>query len=576
MKLKHRSIRFKFFAAISIIALVFIGILVLLNVFFYQDYYMMTRRSELRDAYGSICTSYASDSSDVAALLDSYESRSAIRLAVVTDNGDVITSSAMQEGDVGFDFGHMEQKFRSFAVLASVVQNRDWVDLGKNEYRFMTISLRDNDQYLCLIGVLNAEHGEYLIAYMPYAYIEQNSSLNLVFLLIAGGCALLICLGCGYVISRQFTRPLIQMAGLADRMSELDFSMQYTGKEDGDEIDQLGQSLNRLSAYLEQAIGELKESNDQLAQEIEEKERIDNMRQEFIVNVSHELKTPIALIQGYAEGLTAGVADDPEDRKFYCDTIADEADHMNKLVMQLLSLSRLELGAEQTFDEDIDLYALCAEAVRKTAVLCENRGLTVEYDNTHITVRTDGDLLDQVLMNYLSNAIRYTPEGKHIEISAARTGNSVRLSVFNEGEGLPEEELPVYADPDMMQRALHNLLGNAMHHIGKDGIFILRAQRCTEGVRIEVEDHGPGIAADDLPYIFDRYYRSRSDAGKQGTGLGLSITKAIFQQHGFRFGVQSAIGMGTTFWFVMNDLPANEKKTVEDRGGENPGEKMIE
>jgi len=278
MKLKHRSIRFKFFAAISIIALVFIGILVLLNVFFYQDYYMMTRRSELRDAYGSICTSYASDSSDVAALLDSYESRSAIRLAVVTDNGDVITSSAMQEGDVGFDFGHMEQKFRSFAVLASVVQNRDWVDLGKNEYRFMTISLRDNDQYLCLIGVLNAEHGEYLIAYMPYAYIEQNSSLNLMFLLIAGGCALLICLGCGYVISRQFTRPLIQMAGLADRMSELDFSMQYTGKGDGDEIDQLGQSLNRLSAYLEQAIGELKESNDQLAQEIEEKERIDNMR----------------------------------------------------------------------------------------------------------------------------------------------------------------------------------------------------------------------------------------------------------------------------------------------------------
>ena len=102
--------------------------------------------------------------------------------------------------------------------------------------------------------------------------------------------------------------------------------------------------------------------------------------------------------------------------------------------------------------------------------------------------------------------------------------------------------------------ALH-LLGNAMHHIGKDGIFILRAFRCTEGVRVEVEDHGPGIAAADLPYIFDRYYRSRSDAGKQGTGLGLSITKAIFQQHSFRFGVQSTVGKGTTFWFVMSDLP---------------------
>ena len=127
---------------------------------------------------------------------------------------------------------------------------------------------------------------------------------------------------------------------------------------------------------------------------------------------------------------------------------------------------------------------------------------------------------------------------------------------------LPEEELPVYADPDMMQRALHNLLGNAMHHIGKDGIFVLRAFRCTEGVRVEVEDHGPGIAAADLPYIFDRYYRSRSDAGKQGTGLGLSITKAIFQQHSFRFGVQSTVGKGTTFWFVMSDLPY-----VDDTGG---------
>ena len=125
--------------------------------------------------------------------------------------------------------------------------------------------------------------------------------------------------------------------------------------------------------------------------------------------------------------------------------------------------------------------------------------------------------------------------------------------VFPTLRELPEEELPVYADPNMMQRALHNLLGNAMHHIGGDGIFLLRASKVPEGVRVEIEDHGPGICAEDLPYIFDRYYRSRSDAGKQGTGLGLSITKAIFQQHGFRFGVQSTLGKGTTFWFIATD-----------------------
>ena len=102
------------------------------------------------------------------------------------------------------------------------------------------------------------------------------------------------------------------------------------------------------------------------------------------------------------------------------------------------------------------------------------------------------------------------------------------------------------------------LLGNAMHHIGEDGLFFLRAFKCPEGVRVEVEDHGPGISAEDLPYIFDRYYRSRSDAGKQGTGLGLSITKAIFQQHGFRFGVQSTVGKGTTFWFIMTDTDSSD------------------
>ena len=235
---------------------------------------------------------------------------------------------------------------------------------------------------------------------------------------------------------------------------------------------------------------------------------LDDSRQEFVSNVSHELKTPIALIQGYAEGLTAGVADDPEDRKFYCDTIADEADHMNKLVMQLLSLSRLELGAEQTFDEDIDLHALCAEAVRKTAVLCENRGLTVEYDNTHITVRTDGDLLDQVLMNYLSNAIRYTPEGKHIEISAARTGNSVRLSVFNEGEGLPEEE---------------------------------------------------------LPKIWEKFYRTDRARTREagGTGIGLSLVRAIADTLHGACGAENVEG-GICFWFELPDLLPAEDSEIKD------------
>lgn len=514
--MKRRSIRFKFFVAISAVTLVFIGVLLILNLFFYEDYYMLMRRGELRDAYQGIRNSYSGDIEEMMTVLDNYESQTAIRMAVVCSDGTVLYTSFNTRSDEGNadtqnpfqlpDFDLLDQQRRGYTILQSIAQNVSWNTLDSHSYQFLNVTLWDNDQYLCLAGVLDNQADKCLFAYMPYAYIEQNSSLNLVFLVIAGGCALLICLIFAYGVSRWFSRPLIAMAGLADRMSELDFSTKYQGRST-DEIGQLGQSLNRLSAYLEQTIRELRQSNEQLAQEIKEKERIDNMRQEFIVNVSHELKTPIALIQGYAEGLTAGVADDPEDRKYYCDTIADEADHMNKLVMQLLNLSRLELGAEQTYSEDIDLHELCAEAVRKTAVLCESRGLTVEYDDTCITVRTDGDLLDQVLMNYLSNAIRYTVDGGKIKISAKQTGDCVRLTVFNEGDGLPEEE---------------------------------------------------------LPKIWEKFYRTDRARTREagGTGIGLSLVRAIADTLHGSCGVENVEG-GIVFWFELSASAENDRDSPE-------------
>ena len=135
------------------------------------------------------------------------------------------------------------------------------------------------------------------------------------------------------------------------------------------------------------------------------------------------------------------------------------------------------------------------------------------------------------------------------EAVCAQNGHTLKLELPD-----AETDCTVCADPAMMERVLHNLLGNAMHHIGPDNIFILRVTAPEKGtVRVEVADHGAGIAKEDLPYIFDRYYRSRSDAGKAGTGLGLSITKAILQSHGFRFGVNSTLGEGSCFWFEARD-----------------------
>ena len=190
-------------------------------------------------------------------------------------------------------------------------------------------------------------------------------------------------------------------------------------------------------------IDDLRTSNEQLAHEIEEKERIDAMRREFIVNVSHELKTPIALIQGYAEGLTAGIAESPEDRDFYCNTIAEEAGHMNTMVTQLLSLSKLELGREILSCEAISLGDCVRAVVEKTAVLRAGHNLKVSCSGDAV-IESDGRLLDQIIMNYMTNAIRYTPDGGSIALCVTQPEpDMVKISVFNEGEGVPEAELPL-------------------------------------------------------------------------------------------------------------------------------------
>ena len=293
----------------------------------------------------------------------------------------------------------------------------------------------------------------------------------------------ILALSAAWLFSEWFTKPLRQLSSAARQMALGNYAVHVDSRR-RDELGDLASDFNHMAAEVQHSA---------------------QTQRDLLANVSHDLRTPLTLIKGYAETVRDITGDDKAHRDEQMNIIVDEADRLTALVSSVMELSKVTSGADRCERVHFDMGQLCDEVSERYDAICAQNGWQLKLE-------------------------------------------------------LPDEELPVYADPEMMQRALHNLLGNAMHHIGKDGIFILRAMACTEGVRVEVEDHGPGIAADDLPYIFDRYYRSRSDAGKQGTGLGLSITKAIFQQHGFRFGVQSAIGMGTTFWFIMNDLPANEKK----------------
>ena len=278
------------------------------------------------------------------------------------------------------------------------------------------------------------------------------------------------------LFSRWFTRPVQQLSSGAKEIAAGNYDIQLPVVHH-DEIGQLAEDFNHMAA---------------------EVKRSAQLEKDILANVSHDLRTPLTLIKGYAETVRDLTGDDDAKRTEQCNIIVDETDRLSALVNSVMELSKVQSGAEKPNLIDFDMGELCFEVAGRYDALC---------DQNHW----------------------------HLELQA-------------------DEAAPVRADPAMMERVLHNLLGNAFHHIGADGQVMLRVLPQADGCRVEIEDHGPGIPPEDLPYIFDRYYRARQDSGKVGTGLGLSITKAILQQHGFAFGVNSAIGQGSTFWFVMRDV----------------------
>ena len=278
------------------------------------------------------------------------------------------------------------------------------------------------------------------------------------------------------LFSRWFTRPVQQLSSGAKEIAAGNYDIQLPVVHH-DEIGQLAEDFNHMAA---------------------EVKRSAQLEKDILANVSHDLRTPLTLIKGYAETVRDLTGTDAEKRTEQCNIIVDETDRLSALVNSVMELSKVQSGAEKPNLIDFDMGELCFEVAGRYDALC---------DQNHW----------------------------HLELQA-------------------DEAAPVRADPAMMERVMHNLLGNAFHHIGTDGQVMLRVLPQPDGCRVEIEDHGPGIPPEDLPYIFDRYYRARQDSGKVGTGLGLSITKAILQQHGFAFGVNSAIGHGSTFWFVMRDV----------------------
>ena len=354
---------------------------------------------------------------------------------------------------------------------------------------------RLGDDYYELFGTLS--NGDSIMLRMALQGIKDNVSISNTFITYVGIGILIIGVIAAYIFSSYITKPIQQLSDIAERMSNLDFDVKYHGK-DKSEIGVLGNSMNNMSKKLEENISQLKSANKELQRDIDRKVKMEEVRTEFLSNVSHELKTPIALIQGYAEGLKEGISDDPESMDFYCDVIIDEAGKMNNMVKKLLTLNQIEFGNEELVMERFDIIELITSIVNANELRASQKGIQIEFNqrDEHIDVWSDEYKIEEVVTNYITNAINHSDFENRIEVSVERVGDDVRVHVFNTGKNIPEE---------------------------------------------------------DIPNIWQKFYRVDKARTREygGNGIGLSIVKAIMDSYGKGFGVINKSN-GVEFWFDLD------------------------
>ncbi len=489
IKLKFKSVRFKLFFTMCVVILVIILSLVLINSIVLENFYIYSKTATIKQVYQKVNDYYNTENTNV-------DLETELKKIAYKNNFDILIKT-----DTNLIIFTSDREFLSSTYILKDINEIKSKNIEENETKInvkVTTDEVNNVSYMFLTGIL--DNGYVLYIRMPISPIEESVKISNTVLLMIGGITLVVAGIIASFISRKFTNPILQLNDIANKMAKLDFSKKYRITDTEDEINELGRSINTMSDKLEATIKELQKNNIELEKDIEEKSKIDEMRKQFISDVSHELKTPIALIQGYAEGLIENVNSDEESRKFYAEVILDETNKMDKLVKQLLELMKLEYGKREFDNEKFNINELINEVLRKCSVMINEKNIKVYFENKEpIYVYADEFYMDQIITNYLTNAIKHAEEVEKetkIEIKVEKVSNKIRVSVFNTGENIPEE---------------------------------------------------------DLQRIWGRFYKLDSSRNRQdgGSGIGLALVKAIMNNYQNEYGVENKKN-GVEFYFDMD------------------------
>lgn len=483
------SINTKLFLIFALLIFSLVSLILLLNSTMLESFYLYKKEKSIINFYNNINELYTYGDASVNVLASQFEKLETNRnidLVIKNKKGSTIYVTSK---DYSSDRMFYNQ---NIPLDENYIQEK----LSENTSYFIEKYYDNflNSDFLVLVGTLN--EGSYIFLRSPVESIREGINITNSFLLITTVVILFFSSILAFVISKKFTKPIYELNDITKKMSNLDFTSKYQVTTD-DEIGMLGNSINALSQNLENKIQELKEANMELEKDIEETSKLTEMRSQFISDVSHELKTPISLIQGYAEGLVDNVITDEESRKYYIDVILDEANKMSQLTKDLLDLSNLEYGKNDLQMQEFDITNLISTIVKKNELILNEKNITLEFDDTkHFSVFGDVFRIDQVITNYLNNAIKNIDGVRKITIAVENKDNNL--------------------------------------------------------VRINVTNTGKNIAEEDLPRIWVRFYKVDNSRNRTagGSGIGLSLVRAIMNQHQNNYGVYNT-NDGVTFWFEL-------------------------
>ena len=457
----------------------------LINYLFLGRFYESRKVKEIEKTYKTINSLDSLAEEDFNSAIMEIAIQDNLQILITDEDFTTVRSTSRDAKELAARlFGYYTGFYRD---KITVVETADYYTIQK------TKDISINTSYLEMWGQL--DNGKWFLIRTPIESIENAVRLSNYFYLCIGALVTSIAVTGIIMLSKRVTNPIVQLSNLSKRMAELDFDARYTGHV-GNEIDQLGENFNKMSDTLEETISELKTANVELQKDVERKNQIDEVRKEFLNNVSHELKTPIALISGYAEGLKENVAEDAESRDFYCDVIIDEANKMNTMVKKLLTLNQLEFGNDQTVMERFDLTALINGVLSGMRLLIEEKGAAVSFKVSEpVYVWGDEFKIEEVVTNYMSNALNHLDYDRKIDVRIRTENGTVITSVFNTGDPIPEE---------------------------------------------------------DIDKIWDKFYKVDKARTREygGSGIGLSIVKAIMDAHQQTCGVKNYAN-GVAFYFTL-------------------------